>query len=280
MLESMTLSADISDWQTYRNDDFNFEFKSPKRTNDLPFSFRNPKDYKLDIQNTGSYISIDVQVGEWTADMIEEGPKVTGEKIVYSSTNFMISAQRTNSPDSPPKVVTNGCDKSVVTIKNSVKYEITEPSSCSLPLDTNLSKIYESFKIIDPNALLETADWQTYKSDKNGFGFKYPNGWKLIDGAITSDVTSNTIRVYYATKDKAPAKTVGVGTKNAQIDFETGSTFANKRVLSSGRSFFQDTVSFKDDKGNYISLDFFNNLQQDESKKIIDTLLSTFKFNQ
>lgn len=58
-----------------------------------------------------------------------------------------------------------------------------------------ISLLFYKQKIETTNTVFQklTEDWQTYKSDKYGFSFKYPKSWQVIDGPPTIDRTINYV---------------------------------------------------------------------------------------
>lgn len=280
ILSTMKLMVDDSLWQTYQNNDFLFKFKYPK-------------EFELKINEDYSYIN-----------------------IYISETNFFISATKINQTieslkktekDWQPiqfqgheallKVIGDFCDKEIVFVDKGIKYEIMEPNSCSVPLDRRIQKIYETFKVVDPEADLNSAvqGGLIYKNEKYGFEFKYPTEWSLREGPITYDINPDMIVVRYISKNNvskpkceaddglflcSSTKITNAGNTNAYIYLDKGQEFLTKRLLEGSREYFQDYVDIVDKNGNKITIEFFSVTEKEESLKMIQTVLSTLKFQE
>lgn len=282
ILSTFKLAVDISTWKTYQNKKFLFEFKYPP-------------EFKINVDENYSYVYIDFQKPDMPTNFVVSAKNtgLTADSIKEIADKNREQWQQIQFQNQNAFLITNSCDKKITFIKKGILYEITEPTSCSVPLDTKISKIYETFRIIDLDAELssEITNGKIYHNEQYGFEFKYPNNWNLREGPINFDINSSMIIVRYFPKSKAPiircdqsslsecTETKLADNLRTYVYLETGESFLNNtRLLSSGRKFFQDYAYVTDKNGNLISIDLFSNMQKGEAKETITAILSTLRF--
>lgn len=299
ILSTMKLAVDISAWKTYQNKDFLFEFKYPEG-------------FRLNKDEYPSFINIYLE-------MLEVAPNksdISQTEDRWSPTNFFISAKKTSeTTDSIKNNIENKgwqpfkfqnrdalligaddyCNKKIVFVEKGVKYEITQPTNCDIPLDNRITKIYETFRVIDldTESLSDVTSGETYINKQYGFEFQYPTEWKLREGPITFNIVPSMIVVRYTPENRAPKikcaqddslficteiKLAGDKNLKAYIYLQKSETFFDGGRLLPKNGYFQDYANIIDGNGNIISIDFFSKMQQEEVSRSIKAVLSTFKF--
>jgi len=308
ILSTMKLTVNTSDWKKYKNDQFLLEFKYPDG-------------FRLDMMND-NYDLVDIHLEMFKPFPNEHDITQTADR--WSPTNFFIMAQKTGytteslkkleknwepiqfqGQDALLMVAGDFCDKKIVFINKGIRYEITDPSSCSVPLDNRIPGIFETFRVFDPDAelIFEIQNGKTYQNKQGGFEFKYPSYFTLREGpVIDKDLTPNMILVRFTPKNLASnlkdecKNQFGPNALECEIvnlsslgisayiyydidNYITHDVIKGKRILGSQRSYFDDYVSMKDKNGNKIIIDFLSTVSdQEEIGKIIKAVLSTLEF--
>lgn len=161
---------EIADWKIYRNNDYGFEMKYPKgfmqRENTSTIIFENERGYislyvnylKFDPQNVQDiYGKVDnpvlVKVGD------RNGYRYVTGDVGYSTVETQVELG----------------NNTTLNVAFGSYYDGTgHPISNSVNQDKDLMvKILSTFKFVD-----KTADWKTYRNEKYGFEFKYPDEWE------------------------------------------------------------------------------------------------------
>ena len=157
---------DISDWQTYRNDEFGFEVKRPIEWIVENTNVVNPKS-RSSFEITKNENSDNLSLDEWfrQATMVSGRPtvKATAERtIINGMPAYMLETEL-----SPPNPLFE-----VVAIANSQSnifsihayYEVQED------IET-LNQILSTFRFLPST---DTATWAVYRNDEYNFELKYP----------------------------------------------------------------------------------------------------------
>ncbi|MFA6269674.1 MAG: hypothetical protein WC657_00475 [Candidatus Paceibacterota bacterium] len=278
ILSTMKLNVDDSLWQTYENKNFLFKFKYPK-------------DLKLKINE--NYSQVNIYVGDTNFYISASKTNQTLDSIKQTEENW----QPLKFKNQDALILTLGgsyCDKELVFVDKGIKYQIMEPTSCSVPLDRRMSKIFETFQPIDleTETQVEVFNGKIYNDEQYGFEFKYPYEWTLKKGPITYDINPDMIVVRYALKNNASKQkcesddglflctNIKLANLNAYIFLDKGQEFGPRRILEQSRNYFQDYVDIVDKNGNKITIEFFSTAEKDESTRLIKSVLSTFKFTK
>ncbi len=191
------IKDEITDWQTYRNGEYGFEFKYPEgwilvKNDRMPFNMTIRRE---DISNknlTKDDIQMVVGIYNFSSrGTIEDNLNYLRENL---ETDFFNSLEKISvnggkgfywideSPAGPTLNVYLIGDNQVFLMG----YNIYEDSSKNISLQTKLlfNQILSTFKFINQ---ANTPDWQTYRNEEFGFEFKYSEDcflYEPFDGRI------------------------------------------------------------------------------------------------
>lgn len=293
ILSTVKLSGNIDSWNVYKNDNLFFEFKYPEG-------------FRLST-STDSYDIVVIYM-----EMLDNG--------AWGPTNFFVVAQKTTQTTESLKNTEKDwepikfqgldalligaksfCNKKIVFVNNRIRYEIASPTNCDIPNDIKISQIFESFRVINPVAELQSniLNGKTYKSETRSFEFNYPNNWLIQEGPVTANTIfkPEVILVRFTPKSSV--------SKNSQHCSDNGycetivldngikvfvkydpnvthlpTEYAQRMFKNQLQKYFDDYTVFKDATGNEISIDFLSTLNRDDAGKLIKAVLSTFKFTK
>jgi len=143
----------------------------------------------------------------------------------------------------------------------------------------------------------ELKEWKTYKNEEYGFEFKYPENW-IMETETNSDVTTIIARPNYQIIDEQVIQpinlSVGISNKNIIVDRGNigwdGITLSGKAALDTGWKTDldrQDRVIVISNTPIYIGVGYstlktsvFPWYLPEDSKDVLDKILSTFKFTK
>lgn len=181
---SDTSETDISDWKTYRNEEYGFEFKYPPA-----LILEEEKDEKIGWSNLSVFMKSDDLNGYIR---INDAGTGTGFGIPVSSENVLIGglSSKLEILDSS---VDNERAAKISFNKDNVEYywlyRFDRNDSDKIAIS---KKILTTFKFIEKD---ETADWKTYQNKDYGISFKYPSNWLLKEDI---SVDKNTFSMWFS----------------------------------------------------------------------------------
>ncbi len=153
-------NVDTSNWQTYRNDKYGFEFKYPTNWK-LSEVVEIPNGIGFGFFNTGVLFSISsLTQDEWETRMNKAEVRVLGQN-----------------------------DKQVFIVGHPVPY--------SIPKDKKVlfEQILSTFKFTEPSSLKNGVTGMSQYTDSNfGFSFWYPNTWTVQNTATKNNYAGGTVQ--------------------------------------------------------------------------------------
>ncbi|OGF69132.1 hypothetical protein A3C73_01415 [Candidatus Giovannonibacteria bacterium RIFCSPHIGHO2_02_FULL_44_11] len=192
---------DISDWQTYRNEKYGFEFIYPSNLYAEIFEQENEYYFvrffeKKELENEmGEYPSISVQIYDnknnlvlnqwWDNNLSKNYPNGGKLSVLTSGSTTVLKFL--------PKNETSN-EMIAYPFKDKILIFSSEFGGSSLLPSKSLTDITDTLKIfINTN----TSTWQTYRNEKYGFEVKYPANYsehyKVQDGLLSQHALDETV---------------------------------------------------------------------------------------
>ncbi|MBU3924507.1 hypothetical protein KJ854_01055 [Patescibacteria group bacterium] len=174
IIPTPTPNIDVSDWRTYRNEEFGFEIKYPKE-------YESNEDYAIwTLTNKGGVLS------EWGVNKRQETVfgidvylKNEKTRLLNHFGNETVADQQFFINDIAAKKLEGGKTAwNVLMIENENYIYII--ISSFFPFKNNqeyneYKAILSTFKFTEKD---KTIDWETYRNEKHGFEIKYPQDWQ------------------------------------------------------------------------------------------------------
>lgn len=130
----------------------------------------------------------------------------------------------------------------------------------------------------------QTSDWKTYKNDKFGFSFEYPDTWAIQNK--TDDSSGVTSGVIFNSPQGTTLLTVNNPIR--EIGYEGGTAIKNEKIVIGGQSFTKVTLKNENNnvsihltwnKSNWSkSGEIWSLSKGNDADTILNRILSTFKF--
>jgi len=182
-------------WQTYKNEQYGFEFKYPKewelKENNQIISFTAPANLigkgnqlasiKPEIvinRDKGSYRNLEDFLSKWEYNDSDLSALWNISNIAYKEINGSRFFYYEYYHQVKGFVFLTIKDGDLVQIKF---IDETGQNGNFLSAYGDFVKLISTFKFIEP---IDTSNWQTYRNEECGFEFKYPADWKLeVEGS-------------------------------------------------------------------------------------------------
>ncbi|MDP2932970.1 MAG: hypothetical protein Q8N81_02460 [bacterium] len=219
MYEAMKKQQEeTKDWDTYRNEEFGFEFKYPdffQQNNAI-----NNKSYFIS-ENSG-YIYLEIGNEKFDPSNIKDYLESSPEPIpIKNAVAGKFNGRDWYSYDGGQE----GCTAYVYQtgLKDETLilsfYDCGERGALKVTDADFIKKILLTFKFIESTAQTDTSTWKTYRNEQYGFEFKYPQDWSLADSLVLGKIN---IMVY------------ADSLKNLPVECELGDCLPNiKKTLDS-----------------------------------------------
>lgn len=167
-------SIDTSNWKTYRNEKYGFEVRYPGEWNvniiespgiETAIQIMSPSAQKGQegTHSLGPIFDIRIVVNK-----AYQG-RITGQKIKFLGKNAIDTGWYTSNVGGLPVRDIVIIDDPEITISFGGTLLESQKTEESL-----LDPILSTFKFIEPQAIIDTLNWKTYRNEKYGFTFQYP----------------------------------------------------------------------------------------------------------
>lgn len=206
------INDSIDNWETYRNEEHEFELKYPSFFYEIPNRYL-PKDEDI-LKELGTGIDYNNDNGEASIKISIKQKEINLENIVSPYENKIEKKDIKN-------IVIDGkqsyfylddsgasCGGSIVLIPNDNQTFQISFMDCQIPPGANYNlaesyadKILSTFKFIKIEKD-ETENWQTYTNEKYGFELFFPVSWKGVRRVISDNAGIETILFELPTSDK------------------------------------------------------------------------------
>jgi len=294
--EPTKITDPTTTWKTYTNTKYGFQFKYPfeylltEKINEIKLSAEN-KEITYEI-NSFYYI-------------YEKIKKLTQDQAIRQSLSYIVSEKEyffghdkllkgkdlliRHYLDSG-----SNYDEEIIYLKGNNFSLITRIDKDKSPKEL-IDQILSTFEFTNSQTSLDPATWKTYKNEKYGFNFNYPQDWKLnilseseislsniTDDQLINIVVWDVTGFGYCYKyDKTKQIIVGGKTAETADGIGTGETAMcekSKEIMSKiGNTFVLIPLATNGANKIHISYDYpLNNISQVKSN--LNQILSTFKF--
>lgn len=234
--------VDISDWQTYRNEQYGFEFKYPSN-----WDFQTPGYYSVTVGNPMSgerTYSFSVRVisnpqnlasKAFVEKIISDSEKSGTRKISYVKEYEIIVGGLNGYELEGVDDLELSAEKIYLSLSNKI-LEINFPisadnSNLNTPKENNLisHQILSTFNFFPPTSSADTTNWQTYRNEEYGFEFKYPSQF-AVTSPQSKRFSTGLVFLKYLGKEGTNGKAT------VYISAETDPLKINSCLISEGGS--------------------------------------------
>lgn len=166
-------SSDVSNWKTYRNEQYGFEFKYPK---DWTIDGKEDLFRVIDMQDLNKpYKGIYVSITDSNGMNIDKWLENYNTEFIDSKSKLIINGNSVvksiNSADG-----SDGFSYYFSDNKNVFKFEVSkfyQNGNSFYDYDKYIIKILSTFKFFN-STTTDISNWNTYRNEEYGFEFKYP----------------------------------------------------------------------------------------------------------
>jgi len=188
-------SDPTANWQTYRNEEYGFEFKfpggwfvnEPEDLKDSPLGLNYYSSFDFTVGGAPIEISVkeDNALDNMKASLLELGILV-GEKIVDVDGAASTELKSYAPPGTEDSLITSS-----VYIPHNGQFIVFFDSARLEKTSIEFDQILSTFKFIEPE--VDTSDWQTYRNEEYGFELKYPGDYDYWEASYPPNSQSGLL---------------------------------------------------------------------------------------